>query len=140
VTQTTAKPSLLVWLIAPLYSWRAAAGAKLMDIKVPGWFSRVDTERLDLCDNDDCIVGQTVGNFNYNSEKVLGRSNDTFLGTVRMVRYGFVDGFLRIAWLISRELRQKTVTSSPRLKMAWIYQIDKRLAAERAAFASVNEA
>jgi len=40
-----------------------ACGIEHLDKTSPGWASKVDLDKLDLEDNQRCIVGQLVGNY-----------------------------------------------------------------------------
>lgn len=39
------------------------AGAAFLDARVPDWYLYVDIERLDICDTQDCVLGQLYGEF-----------------------------------------------------------------------------
>lgn len=41
----------------------AGRGALRMDARQPGWFRTVDPERLDVVDQELCVLGQTCGSF-----------------------------------------------------------------------------
>ena len=40
-----------------------AQGGALLDVAVPGWARRIDTQRLKLASCADCILGQLYGSF-----------------------------------------------------------------------------
>lgn len=42
------------------YSRRVSRGARLLDVRYPGWWRRVNTQRLDTSSVRDCILGQLV--------------------------------------------------------------------------------
>ena len=42
---------------------RVAAGAALLDRERPGWWEEVDTERLDMASECDCVLGQVWGEY-----------------------------------------------------------------------------
>lgn len=42
---------------------RVANGASLLDAKVPGWFSRINLSTLDICDGENCVLGQLFGDY-----------------------------------------------------------------------------
>lgn len=119
-------PAIL--FLAPLYSWRAAAGARLMDQKSPGWYLKIDKEILDFTDDDACIIGQAVGNFTRHRNEILGGGG---IFSSPMVSYGFCAGWMNAASGLFKEfvLDAYGPPSSARLKRAWCYQIDRRLAA-----------
>lgn len=123
-----ANPFIL--FLAPLYSWRAARGAKRMDRKAPGWHQRIDKSRLKFNDPCDCIIGQGVGKFNDNVTHIV----DAVRGlkfTFGVIGNGFACGYTAALATLFRSLFMDRVEcpSPRRLKMAWVYQIDKRLAA-----------
>lgn len=45
--------------MANTISERVARGARLMDEREPGWFKRVDVDRLDMLSPRDDVLGQT---------------------------------------------------------------------------------
>lgn len=40
---------------------RTERGAALLDARRPGWWQRIDLDRLDLSDTCDCVAGQISG-------------------------------------------------------------------------------
>jgi hypothetical protein len=124
-----------IWLLAPIYSWRAARGARRMDRKASGWHGRIDKKKLTFDNPYDCIIGQGVGDFRTHVEEIIGTRSGV-LYTLRVIGKGFAPGYLASIGSMIRDLlfdEEQEVPSSNRLKMAWIYQIDKRLAAMPAA-------
>jgi hypothetical protein len=49
----------------------ASRGAKLLDVRCPGWFERINTETLDMPDGYHCILGQLYAGY-WNGVKILG--------------------------------------------------------------------
>ena len=47
----------------PDYAARAAAGARFLDGKLPGWAGRIDLEQLDMSNCHRCILGQLAGRY-----------------------------------------------------------------------------
>ncbi len=41
----------------------AACGARFFDRSVPGWHTKIDVEKLDINNTDDCIAGQIYGSY-----------------------------------------------------------------------------
>lgn len=50
---------------------RVQAGATFLDANVPGWWKKIDLEKLDISSPFDCIIGQLYGRCYYGLE-VLG--------------------------------------------------------------------
>jgi len=46
-----------------MHTKRIARGARWLDKKYPGWYKRVNVNYLDPGSSTDCVIGQTVGNF-----------------------------------------------------------------------------
>lgn len=42
---------------------RVAAGATFLDEREPGWWRRIDVDRLSISDSCNCILGQLAGGF-----------------------------------------------------------------------------
>ena len=49
---------------------KAAAGARWMDKKLPGWHRQVNPKSLDIGIDDSCILGQCFGSFNTERKKL----------------------------------------------------------------------
>lgn len=129
-----------IWILAPLYSWRVAAGARLMDAKKPGWHNRIDKERLDFFSDCNCIIGQVCGSFYRDRERIIGHKL-AVQHALFVVGNGFSPGWITLFSGYLRRLFVDRDPSSPRrLRIAWVYQVDKRLAADRARFAVENGA
>ena len=45
------------------YADRVRTGVALLDEKVPGWFERIDLDRLDMDSCARCVLGQLFGSF-----------------------------------------------------------------------------
>jgi hypothetical protein len=65
------EPVQIVGDPSPIYPWLlgtwshdgARKGALRMDGQQPGWFRTVDPDRLDILDQELCVLGQTCGSF-----------------------------------------------------------------------------
>jgi hypothetical protein len=101
-----------------------------MDEKAEGWAQKINKERLSLSDPYCCIIAQGTGSFYKNRDSVIEADGVRF--SVRMLGYGFAAGYLAHLWalILSCLTDDEVEPPSPRrLEMAWVYQIDKRLAA-----------
>jgi hypothetical protein len=70
---------------------RAAAGARVLDTKIPDWAKKVDVSRLDIGDTENCILGQIFGDYNDGQTKLgfFNRFRMTPLGFMPKTRSGF---------------------------------------------------
>jgi hypothetical protein len=65
------------------YRDRARCGAEYLDQLEPGWYNRVDVERLDISVATECVIGQLYGSYNnWRNSKDCGSANFT-------VKHGF---------------------------------------------------
>ena len=42
----------------------------LLDVKEPGWFNKIDTDRLDIASPTNCVLGQLYGEYALGLEKL----------------------------------------------------------------------
>ncbi|HEY2331020.1 MAG TPA: hypothetical protein VGH94_03815 [Acidimicrobiales bacterium] len=76
---------------------RVARGAALLDEREPGWFNAVSPGILNVCSENDCVLGQ-IGRHRYGIRRVAPaqpqRGGYSYmmqrLGLHRPVRYGFM--------------------------------------------------
>lgn len=129
----------LIWLLAPLYSWRAARGARRMDAKAEDWAQKINKDKLDFGDDCDCIIGQGIGSFPAHAPEVVGTTKAVGFA-FGVIENGFAAGYMVTLGLLIRGAFSFPIKSpSPlRLEWAWIHQIDQRLVADKAAFAVEN--
>jgi nucleoside 2-deoxyribosyltransferase len=67
----------------PDYAARAAAGARFLDERRPGWAGRIDMDRLALIDDCDCILGQLDGTYDRGlAELGLTLRDESLLGFI----------------------------------------------------------
>lgn len=45
------------------YAQRAAAGARFLDERTPGWESRINTATLNIASGNQCALGQVYGSY-----------------------------------------------------------------------------
>lgn len=57
-------------------------GVELLNEKSPGWHSKIDLDRLDMADRDDCVLGQLFGDY-FDGLEAIGVRPD------RDVSFGF---------------------------------------------------
>lgn len=53
------------------YRVLVSQGAKLLDVKVPGWRERVNVDALDMFDPFKCVLGQVFSRFGDGLEKLM---------------------------------------------------------------------
>jgi len=94
---------------APDYAARAAAGARFLDERRPGWAGRIDLGRLALIDDCDCVLGQLDGAYNRGLAALGLTFHEEFL-------LGFLSG-------------SDSAGSWEQLDAAWTAEIGKRCAA-----------
>jgi hypothetical protein len=66
---------------------RVAAGAALLDERVPGWHDAIDVDRLDIDSPTQCVLGQLYGDY-LAGEDALSELADSWSSAVS---YGFVE-------------------------------------------------
>lgn len=49
---------------------QVARGAAVFDEMLPGWHQWINLDRLDISSCEDCVVGQLVGDYRFNAERV----------------------------------------------------------------------
>lgn len=84
-------------------SRRASRGAALLDEKNPGWYRRVDTDRLHMWSVDSCVLGQLYSNYGpsyRNSGFVNGLVQLRVSGGA--ARYGFMPSLSAPSSLLKR--------------------------------------
>lgn len=81
---------------------RVANGAKMLDLRSPGWHKKINREELDMGSCSRCIIGQITGNYFDKNTVGFDQYNDGY-------RYGFIeDGFgLRELWIKEIEARTR---------------------------------
>lgn len=57
---------------------RVAAGAAYLDRVMPGWWQRIDLERLDLSSTCNCVLGQEFGHFAAAPEDAYLNAGDAY--------------------------------------------------------------
>ena len=90
--------------------WGASRGAQLLDQRVPGWFDRIDPNRLDIRYSGVCVLGQLYGGYAIGC-KQLG------IGFCRAVGYGFqviILGSPNKAW--RREIASRRSAAAPAVR------------------------
>ena len=50
-------------MIETLHSYHVQSGAALLDDKMPDWYTRIDTERLNCTDWLHCVLAQLYGTY-----------------------------------------------------------------------------
>jgi hypothetical protein len=100
-------------MTGPDYADCAAAGARFLDERRPGWAGRIDLDRLALIDECDCILGQLDGTYD-RGLAALG------LTLSEEVLLGFLPGF-------------DSEWSWDQLDAAWTAEISKRREAAQVA-------
>lgn len=113
---------------------RVAAGAALLDEKLPGWHDQIDTETLEMGDECRCVLGQ-LGSNQVNLDRLGWEPSP------RIHADEEEDGFSRLCdfWEISASnygcdiywdhAIDDAVASYDELKDAWLVEIAKRRAA-----------
>lgn len=67
---------------------RVRRGIKFLNEKHPGWHRRVDTNILDIADGGFCVLGQSLGTYDY----FLEDARDNNMGEIAFNEYlGFSD-------------------------------------------------
>lgn len=66
-----------------------ALGTTLLDKKLLDWPWLVDTDRLDMADPYDCVVGQLYGDFHSEIYKLLGYKEFTDDARMNAISHGF---------------------------------------------------
>lgn len=90
-------------------------GAKLLDKQNPQWYTKIDTDILQLQDCDRCILGQLYHHYIYGLSRVdLDADDDPWF-------YGF-----NIPTVIERNARHLRTVYYDILKDAWIHEIEER--------------
>jgi hypothetical protein len=93
-------------MTAPDYETRAAAGARFLDARRPGWAGLIDMDRLALIDDCDCVLGQLDGTYDRGRDALHLTLHEEFL-------LGFLAG-------------DNSAESWDRLDAAWIAEIKAR--------------
>lgn len=82
-------------------------GIAWLDLRVPGWWEKIDTDHLDLEDENSCVLGQTWSHY-ADCNQLLGRSGTRFQrfidsafggDTSGSARYGFALPSWVYAWV-----------------------------------------
>ncbi len=92
---------------------KAAYGACFFDRLCPGWHAKIDTEKLDINNTDDCIVGQLFGDYK-TAVKQLSITES------RSVRLGI--------YLLCHDTTKTEKQQWNNLTLAWKREIAQRLA------------
>ena len=90
--------------------WGASQGAQFLDQRVPGWFHRIDVNRLDIGNGRECVLGQLYG-FYDTGLKQLG------IGWWRVPGFGFplpLLGSLNKAWRMEVASRRSAAAPAVR--------------------------
>ena len=106
------------------YDTRVARGAALLDEKLPGWWQRVDLDRLDLSKCTDCVLGQLTGDYDSMATTLLigPRANKYPLrGNAKAARLGFTLPPSDAEWLSPMRLAEWAA-----LTAAWKRLIESR--------------
>ncbi len=91
---------------------RAAAGAKFLDRKLPGWWKRVDLDSLDEIDPDRCIFAQVL-------PKPRGSQPIAFVRAIRRFRLD-AETIWRCGFVVASNRDRKA------LNAAWRAEVEKR--------------
>ena len=104
---------------------RVRAGAVHMDAACVGWAEGIDKDRLDLGRCEDCVFGQTYGQFDVGLAE-LGLTSE------QAQAYGFLTEQFVCDWYSQpaevRLAKRKSITAEyAALRLAWLAEIDARL-------------
>lgn len=89
--------------------WGASRGARFLDKKDPGWFTKIDTRILDISDGRACVLGQLYGYYTTGCKK-LG------IGFGKAMSYGFellLLGSVNKAWQKEIAARRRNAVLFP---------------------------
>jgi hypothetical protein len=86
--------------------------AALLDQEMPGWESRIDLDRLDICDASNCVLGQVYASRRYHYSgwsrglELLGFTD----GHRNIAHYAFTGNQHLPAWRAAIEARRQATT------------------------------
>jgi len=98
---------------------RVRAAALLLDAEQPGWFNRVNTERIKMLSYDDCILGQVFG---AEAHRQFGWMSGYAYGRTR------VDRALYDRYGVGLHSPFEGVFSNPYAVPTWVAEIEARRA------------
>ena len=88
---------------------RARRGARLMDMRRPGWASKINLDRLNISNPYACVFHKVYGSY-------IAGCCDLGLDTCHKIAYGFL---VTVTFRLFADTR--------RLNQAWMKEIEKRL-------------
>lgn len=103
----------------PVIAERVAAGAKLLDDKLPGWRARIKPDMLNMSSCHYCILGQLLGMFGERS------SVELLVGPVEHVNLYFLEACVKHGFGIGLEEHRPDGLAGPKdcfdaLQAEWI--------------------
>lgn len=84
-----------------------AAGVDLLDTYDPKWFEKINTETLDMSNEDDCILGQLFGDYSRGLDELGIYGPDYGLDLILADDYLVNWAELEILWLAAINERRR---------------------------------
>lgn len=94
----------------PLVEQVVRDGVAVLDKAVPNWFTRIDTETLDLDSSQACILGQLFGDYSEGMTYMMDRHGLKVFDDDWALRHGFLTGCLEEGRVFPLRLKQEWIT------------------------------